>query len=181
MLRDFQFSPGPIPGLIMIQPKVFEDERGFFMEDYNQKVFADNGINIEFIQDNHAKSTRGVLRGMHFQRDPMAQDKLVRVIVGEVYDVVVDIRPGSATYGQHFGVNLSAENKQIMLVPKGFAHGYQVLSETAEFVYKVSNYYSPENDAGILWNDPALGIQWPIDTPILSDKDQRHPRLSELT
>lgn len=181
MFRDFHFEPGPIPGVVLIQPKLTEDERGFFMEDYNQRVFTQNGITAEFVQDNHAKSTKGVLRGLHFQREPMAQDKLVRVIAGEVFDAVVDIRPGSATFGQSFGIHLSAQNKQMMFIPKGFAHGYMVLSDTAEFVYKVSNFYSPEHDGGLLWNDPDLSIDWPLSNPILSEKDQRHPRLSELS
>lgn len=180
MLRDFVFEPGPIPGLVLIQPKISEDDRGFFMETYNQEIFAKNGLDMTFVQDNHAKSTRGVLRGLHFQREPMAQDKLVRVTQGEVFDAVVDIRTGSPTFGQSFSIKLSAENKHMMLVPKGFAHGYLVLSDTAEFVYKVSNFYSPQDDGGILWNDPNLRIDWPITDPILSDKDQRHPRLSEL-
>lgn len=180
MFRDFQFEPGPISGIVLIQPKLTEDERGFFMEDYNQRVFAQNGISATFVQDNHARSTKGVLRGLHFQREPMAQDKLVRVIVGEVFDAVVDIRPGSPTYGQSFGVHLSAENKQMMFVPKGFAHGYVVLSDVAEFVYKVSNFYSPQHDGGLLWSDPELNIDWPLSNPILSEKDQRHPTLREL-
>jgi dTDP-4-dehydrorhamnose 3,5-epimerase len=180
MLRDFVFEPGPIAGLVLIQPKLAEDERGFFLEDYNRQVFADHGINVEFVQDNHSRSTQGVLRGLHFQREPMAQDKLVRVVSGEVYDVAVDIRVGSPSFGQWFGLRLSAENKQMVFVPRGFAHGFQVLSPSVDFLYKVSNYYSPEHDGGILWNDPDLGIDWPISAPILSAKDQQHPRLKEL-
>ncbi len=180
MLHDFQFEPTPIPGLILIQPKIAEDERGFFLEDYNRRTFAEQGIDVEFIQDNHSHSSRGVLRGLHFQREPMAQDKLVRVVSGEVYDVAADLRVGSPHYGQWFGTRLSAENKQMMFVPQGFAHGFQVLSPTVDFLYKVSNYYSPAHEAGIIWNDPDLGIDWPISESILSAKDQVLPRLKEL-
>ncbi len=180
MQHDFQFQPTPLAGLTLIQPKLAKDERGFFLEDYHRQIFADHGIDATFVQDNHSHSSRGVLRGLHFQRAPMAQDKLIRVVGGEAYDVVVDIRPDSPTYGQSFGVHLSAENKQMMFIPQGFAHGFLVLSDTVDFLYKVSNYYSPEHEAGLLWNDPDLNINWPIAEPLLSAKDQRHPRLREL-
>lgn len=180
MLRDFIFEPAPIPGLFLIQPKISEDDRGFFLEDYNKKVFAQQGITVDFVQDNHSRSSQGVLRGLHFQKEPMAQDKLVRVVSGEVFDVAVDIRAGSPTFGRWFGVRLSAQNKQMFFLPRGFAHGFQVLSPTADFLYKVSNYYSPENEGGLSWNDPDIGIDWPISEPILSGRDQSHPRLKEL-
>lgn len=179
--HDFIFEPTPLEGLILIQPKIVEDERGFFMETYNQAIFHQNHIPTEFIQDNHSSSKYGVLRGLHFQRQPMAQAKLVRVTNGAVFDVAVDIRPNSTTFGQWFGVVLSDENRQMLFIPEGFAHGFQVTSESAEFQYKVSRLYSPEHDAGLLWNDPELNIAWPILTdPIISEKDTKHPKLSQL-
>ncbi len=178
--QDFSFQPTRIPEVILVQPKLIEDERGFFSESYNQEVFARNGISVQFVQDNHSRSTQGVLRGLHFQRDPMAQDKLVRVVEGEVFDVAVDIRPGSPTFGQWVGEYLSAENFKMLFIPKGFAHGFAVLSPTCQFLYKTSNVYSPEHDGGILWNDPAIGIEWPLTDPQLSAKDASLPLLSSL-
>ncbi|QLK60816.1 dTDP-4-dehydrorhamnose 3,5-epimerase [Enterobacteriaceae bacterium Kacie_13] len=163
-----------IPDVLILEPKVFGDDRGFFFESFNQKVFEDAvGYQVNFIQDNHSKSTKGVLRGLHFQLPPYAQAKLVRCVVGEVFDVAVDIRKSSPTFGQWVGVHLSAENKRQLWIPEGFAHGFLVLSETAEFVYKTTNYYSPTHDRGIVWNDPDIGIEWPLSTaPLLSGKDE---------
>ena len=169
-----------LEGLLLIKPKVFGDERGFFMESYNRRAFTEVGIVCEFVQDNHSKSVRGTLRGLHYQVN-QPQSKLLRVIQGEIYDVAVDIRPDSPTFGQWEGVVLSAENRLQFFVPAGFAHGFQVLSETAEVLYKCDNFYSPPDERGIIWNDPHLNIDW--DTghpPVLSDKDQRHPTFDNL-
>ncbi|MCD6519118.1 MAG: dTDP-4-dehydrorhamnose 3,5-epimerase [Anaerolineae bacterium] len=167
-----------LPGVLIIEPRVFEDRRGFFYESYNYREYAQRGIRDVFVQDNHSRSVKGVLRGLHYQAPP-GQAKLVRVVVGEVFDVVVDIRWGSPTYGQWLGVWLSAENRRQLYIPVGFAHGFCVTSEVAEFLYKVSNYYSPPDERGIAWDDPDLGIEWPITEPILSDRDQHHPRLKD--
>ncbi|HGA6708249.1 TPA: dTDP-4-dehydrorhamnose 3,5-epimerase, partial [Salmonella enterica subsp. enterica serovar Aberdeen] len=141
----------------------FSDERGFFMESFNQKVFEEAvGRKIEFVQDNHSKSTKGVLRGLHYQVEPYAQGKLVRCIAGEVFDVAVDIRKDSETFGKWVGVNISSENKRQLWIPEGFAHGFLVLSDSADFLYKTSNYYSPIHERGIVWNDPTININWPI-------------------
>ncbi|EEW5019871.1 dTDP-4-dehydrorhamnose 3,5-epimerase, partial [Escherichia coli] len=148
-----------IPDVLIFEPKVFGDERGFFMESFNQKVFEEAvGRKVEFVQDNHSKSSRGVLRGLHYQKAPYAQAKLVRCVVGEVFDVAVDIRESSKTFGKWVGINLSAENKRQLWIPEGFAHGFLVLSDTAEFVYKTNNYYSKEHEAGLLWSDTRIGI-----------------------
>lgn len=173
-----------IPDVLIFEPKVFGDERGFFMESFNQKVFEEAvGRKVEFVQDNHSKSSKGVLRGLHYQAEPYAQGKLVRCVVGEVFDVAVDIRKSSPTFGKWVGVNLSAENKRQLWIPEGFAHGFLVLSETAEFVYKTTNYYHPESDRGIIWNDPNINIYWPIENnngPVLSIKDS-NSQLMELS
>jgi dTDP-4-dehydrorhamnose 3,5-epimerase len=163
-----------IPDIFMVEPAVFSDDRGFFMESFNQKQWEEmTGLKTRFVQDNHSRSTRGVLRGLHYQLPPSAQAKLVRCIVGEIYDVAVDIRRSSATFGQWFGCTLSAESKKQLWIPEGFAHGFQVLSDNAEILYKTTAYYDPESDRSILWNDPELGISWPTDTPpVLSAKDQ---------
>lgn len=167
-----------LEGILLIEPNVFEDNRGFFMESYNAAKLAEHGIQYHFIQDNHSLSVEaGVLRGLHYQLNPKAQTKLVRVLSGAIYDVVVDIRRSSPTFGQWNGFILSASNKRQLLVPKGFAHGFCTLVPNTEVIYKVDEYYSPENDKGILWNDPELGIEWPINNPILSDKDSVHPLL----
>jgi dTDP-4-dehydrorhamnose 3,5-epimerase len=169
-----------LPGVLLIEPKVFGDHRGFFMECYNKKLFADYGLEFDFTQDNHSLSQQaGTIRGLHFQLNPKAQTKLVRVTRGAIYDVVVDIRKGSPTFGKWQGFILSADNKRQLLVPKGFAHGFCTLVENTEVQYKVDEYYSPEHDRGILWNDPALGIDWPTANPILSDKDTKHPLLAD--
>lgn len=164
----------------LIEPTVFGDQRGFFMESYNFHCFTEHGIHHVFVQDNHALSDEaGVLRGLHYQLNPKAQTKLVRVTAGAVYDVIVDLRRGSPTYGQWEGFKLSAENKRQLLVPKGFAHGYCTLEPNTEFLYKVDGYYAPEHDRGIAWNDPMLAIDWPISTPVLSSKDERHPTFAQ--
>lgn len=167
-----------LSGVWIIEPDVFGDHRGFFMESYSEKKFAELGLNYEFVQDNHSLSVEaGVLRGLHYQLNPKAQTKLVRVTSGAIYDVVVDIRRQSPTFGQWVGVIISASNKRQLLVPKGFAHGFCTLVPNTEVLYKVDEYYSPEHDRGILWSDPALRIDWPVAAPILSEKDQKHPPL----
>ncbi|MGZ8190143.1 MAG: dTDP-4-dehydrorhamnose 3,5-epimerase [Methylococcaceae bacterium] len=162
-----------IPGLFIIEPKVFGDNRGFFFESFNARHFAElTGITKSFVQDNHSKSSKNVLRGLHYQIQ-QPQGKLVRVVAGEVFDVAVDIRKNSPTFGQWLGVTLSADNKRQFWIPEGFAHGFIVTSESAEFLYKTTDYWAPQHERCILWNDPAIGIEWPIDTnPLLSDKDK---------
>jgi len=165
---------------VLIEPKVFGDHRGFFTESYNKEMFKQNGIDIEFIQDNHSLSQQaGTLRGMHYQLNDKAQTKLVRVTRGAIYDVILDIRKSSPTYGEWQGFILSADNKRQLLVPKGFAHGFCTIVENTEVQYKVDELYSPEHDRGIAWNDPALNIDWPFNNPVLSDKDTKHPTLAE--
>lgn len=176
----FEFKRLAIPEVILVKPKVFSDERGFFMETYKRSDFATFGIGEHFVQDNHSRSKKGVLRGLHYQRRPKAQGKLVRVVVGEIFDVGVDIRKDSPTCGKWVGEGLSAENKRMLYIPPGFAHGFCVLSEVAEVLYKTTEEYAPEYDAGIRWNDPEIGIHWPIEHPILSDKDAGLPLLREL-
>ena len=163
----------PLEGLLVLEPRVFGDERGFFYESYNARQFVEaTGVAASFVQDNHSRSRRGVLRGLHYQIQ-QPQGKLVRVTAGAVYDVAVDIRKGSPTFGQWYGVELSAENMRQMWIPAGFAHGFVVTSEHAEFLYKTTDYWAPEHERAILWNDPAIGIGWPLDvTPTLSHKDQ---------
>ncbi|MDF6341853.1 dTDP-4-dehydrorhamnose 3,5-epimerase [Escherichia coli] len=164
-----------IPDVLIFEPKVFSDERGFFFESFNQKVFEEAvGRKVKFVQDNHSKSSKGVLRGLHYQLEPYAQAKLVRCMVGEVFDVAVDIRKSSPTFGKWVGVNLSAENKHQLWIPEGFAHGFLVLSNTAEVLYKTNNYYNKENERNIIWNDNTIDIDWPelnINV-ILSTKDK---------
>jgi len=162
-----------IPEVKIIEPTLFEDDRGFFIESYNQQRFEEAiGYAVNFVQDNHSKSAKGVLRGLHYQLPPKAQGKLVRVIQGEVFDVAVDIRKSSPTFGQWFGLMLTAENKKQLWIPAGFAHGFMTLSDTAEFLYKTTDYYSPEHERSIHWNDSSIGIKWPTTTnPILSLKD----------
>lgn len=166
-----------ISEVLIFEPKVFGDERGFFFESFSQKFFEEAvGRKIEFVQDNHSKSCKGVLRGLHYQLDPYAQGKLVRCVAGEVFDVAVDIRKSSPTFGKWVGVNLSAENKKQLWIPEGFAHGFLVLSESAEFVYKTTNYYAPQHEAGIIWNDETINIEWPSIEVILSEKDKQNPQ-----
>ena len=159
-MGKFTFTQTEIPGVVVIEPQVFGDERGYFMETYHKEQFAAAGIDREFVQDNQSRSTRGVLRGLHFQKEH-TQGKLVRVTKGEVFDVAVDCRPGSATYGKWVGVTLSEENKKMFYVPEGFAHGFLVLSEEAEFCYKVNDFWHPNDEGGMAWNDPEIGIEWP--------------------
>lgn len=175
----FEFHKTEIEGVFIIEPKVFGDDRGYFMETYKESDFLDAGLNYKFVQDNQSKSRKGVLRGLHYQKH-YPQAKLVRVISGEVFDVAVDLRKGSPTYGKWVGVILTAENKKMFMIPRGFAHGFVVLSETAEFVYKCDELYHPEDEGGIMWNDPEVGIKWPYeDEPLLSEKDKKHPSLKE--
>jgi len=165
------------PGLFIYEPAVFEDSRGYFFESYNEREFIAAGIDIEFVQDNQARSSYGVIRGLHFQMDPHAQTKLVRVLSGNILDVVVDIRKGSPAFGKAFTLELSAANKKQLLIPQGFAHGYSVLSETAEVFYKCDTFYNKASEGGILYNDEELGIDWmiPADKAIVSDKDKVYP------
>lgn len=175
------FIPTPIQDLMVFEPQVWPDERGYFFEAFNAQTFKAAGIEANFVQDNQARSTFGVLRGLHYQSEPFAQAKLVRVLEGEVLDVVVDIRPQSPTYGQSYSIRLSANNKKQLYVPRGFAHGYVVLSPTAEFFYKCDNFYSKAHEGGIHYNDPQLQIDWEIDLSeaILSEKDQVLPYFGE--
>ena len=177
----FEFIKQEIEDVILIKPKVFGDNRGFFMESYKKSEFFENGITVEFNQDNHSKSTAHVLRGLHYQAFPYAQAKLVRCSKGRIYDVAVDIRPNSKTFGKYVKVELSQENKQMLFIPEGFAHGFVVLSDEAELLYKASGEYNPLADRGILWNDKSININWEIDfEPILSEKDKIQPRLEEI-
>ncbi len=176
--RQMNVIKTSIPDVLIFEPKVFGDERGFFFESFNHKLFEEAvGYPVTFVQDNHSKSSKGVLRGLHYQLPPHAQGKLVRCVAGEVFDVAVDIRKNSPTFGQWVGVHLSGENKQQLWIPEGFAHGFVTLTDTAEFLYKTTNYYCRDSDRGIIWNDEQLAITWPdqyIDYR-LSDKDQQQP------
>ena len=171
-----------IPEVVLFEPRVFGDDRGFFFESFNQKIFKEaTGLHREFVQDNHSKSSFGVLRGLHYQLAPMAQGKLVRVTQGEVFDVAVDIRKKSPTFGQWVGAILSAENKNQLWVPEGFAHGFMTLSESAEVLDKTTNFYSPEHERSIAWNDPAIGIEWPqLEKTLLSEKDKKLQTFKEF-
>ena len=174
---------GGIQGLYVIEPAVYGDARGYFMETYNYNDFKDAGIDKVFVKDNQSASTKGVLRGLHYQIN-YPQDKLVRVVSGEVFDVAVDLREGSETFGKWFGVRLSAENKKQFFIPKNFAHGFLVLSESAEFCYKVTDFYHPDDEGGIMWNDPDIGVEWPLDELggteiLLSDKDKKQGSYKE--
>ena len=176
------FTPQLIPDVLLIEPTIFRDDRGYFLETFRKDIFEHKvGHPVNFLQDNESKSTRGVLRGLHYQLPPYTQAKLVRVIAGSVLDVAVDIRKSSPTFGQHVAVELTAENKHQLFVPHGFAHGFVVLSDTAIFSYKVDNYYAPEHDRGILFNDPGLAIDWRLhkDALSLSEKDLSHPCLED--
>ena len=166
-----------ISGLVIYEPKIFDDNRGYFFESYNEKVFKEQGIDMRFVQDNQARSTYGIIRGLHYQLDPFAQTKLVRVLSGRIIDVAVDLRRNSPTYGEHFTIELSAENKKQLLIPKGFAHGYSVISETAEVLYKCDAFYNKESEGGIVWNDSELNIDWqiPAGKAIVSEKDANQP------
>jgi dTDP-4-dehydrorhamnose 3,5-epimerase len=176
----FQFEPLDLAGARLVTPRVFPDERGYFLETYKRSDFAAGGIYEPFVQENVSQSTRGVLRGLHFQTGEHAQGKLVQAMAGEIYDVFVDIRPRSPTFGQWRGVTLSAESKQMLYVPPWCAHGFCVLSDTARVGYKVTREYAPQAEGGLLWNDPAVGIEWPIGEPILAPRDESWPSLAEL-
>lgn len=173
----FVFKDAGIDGLILVIPQVFRDKRGFFMERFKHSDFAKASITEHFVQDNHSKSAKDVLRGMHYQKEPSAQGKLVYCIKGKIFDVVVDIRKGSPSFGKWRGIDLSDENDYMLYVPKGFAHGFLVLSDEATVIYKCTGEYSKENERGIIWNDPVVNINWPVESPVLSDKDKQFPLL----
>ena len=176
----FSFIKCDIDGLVIVEPRVFGDGRGFFLESYKKSDFAKNGIDADFRQDNHSCSTRGVLRGLHFQKNPAAQAKLVTVIKGAAWDVAVDIRRDSPTFKKWIAVELSEDNKKMFYMPEGFAHGFLALTDEVHLIYKCSKEYSPQHDAGIIWNDPELGVKWPVDKPLLSEKDTKLPLLKEI-
>ncbi len=175
----FEFAPLALPGVILVRPRVFGDGRGFFLELYKRSEFLAAGIGEYLVQDNFSKSTRGVLRGLHYQKVPKAQGKLVTCLRGRIYDIAVDVRKGSPHYGKWVGEELTEENRHILYVPAGFAHGFQVLSETAEVMYKCTAEYSPADERGIIWNDPDLNIRWPLADPVLSAKDKVYPRFKD--
>lgn len=169
----------PLEGLLLLEPRVFRDERGFFVETYVEQRYHKVGVTVPFVQDNHSRSVRGTLRGMHFQRTP-GQAKLVRVVTGSIYDVVVDIRPSSPTFGKWFGIELDAVLHRQLFIPVGFAHGFCVTSDSADVIYKVSTPYDPATEVGFHWADPAIGIQWPVDAPVVSPRDRDAPLMREL-
>ncbi|CAI8243172.1 MAG: dTDP-4-dehydrorhamnose 3,5-epimerase [Flavobacteriia bacterium] len=175
-----QIQPTPIPGLLLIEPRVFGDKRGYFMETYSSGPLAEQGLFAHFVQDNESLSQKGVLRGLHWQAPPFAQGKLVRVVSGAVFDAVVDIRVGSPTYGRPFGLRLDGENKRMLYIPPGFAHGFATLEDDTRFLYKCTGPYNKESEGCIHVNDPALGIDWGIDEPILSEKDAAAPLLADI-
>ncbi|MCA0397865.1 MAG: dTDP-4-dehydrorhamnose 3,5-epimerase [Bacteroidetes bacterium] len=177
-----QVTKTDFPGLLVIEPKLFGDSRGYFFESYSARNFKANGIDIVFVQDNQARSSYGVVRGLHYQKDPFPQTKLIRALEGKILDVVVDCRKGSPSFGKVFSIELSAENKLQLLVPKGFAHGYSVLSETAEVLYKCDHFYSKESEGSVMVNDPALNIDWkiPADKMIMSEKDLVNPPFADV-
>jgi dTDP-4-dehydrorhamnose 3,5-epimerase len=177
----FKFKKLKIPEIVLVESKSFIDERGFFLENYNESEFVVNGIKTKFIQDNFSHSFKSVIRGLHYQNNPKAQAKLVSVLRGEIFDVAVDIRKNSPTFGNWVGEILSHQNNKSLFIPEGFAHGFCVLSENADVYYKVNKEYSPENEGGIIWNDPDLNIKWPIENPICSPKDLQYPFLKNST
>lgn len=180
-MGNFTFQKCDIEGLYVIEPKIFGDERGYFMETYQYEDFKAAGLMMTFVQDNQSLSKKGVLRGMHFQKTH-PQGKLVRALVGSIYDVAIDLRKNSPTYGKYYGVILSDENKRMFYIPEGFAHGFLVLSDTAVFSYKCTDYYHPEDEGGICWNDPEIGIDWPIPEgmePVLNERDRKYPTLKQ--
>jgi dTDP-4-dehydrorhamnose 3,5-epimerase len=180
--KEMKASKATIESILIIEPTILADARGFFMETYKKSTFRKLGINDDFVQDNHSQSSRGVLRGLHYQLNPHAQGKLVRVVRGEVFDVAVDLRRGSPTYGKWFGTNLSAENKKMLYLPPGFAHGFYTISETADVLYKCTAEYHKESERGLIWNDPAVGIAWPIVNNLvdLLEKDRQYPGLAGI-
>jgi len=174
-----KFADTELPGVVIVEPEVFEDERGFFLETFHKGKYADGGIDRSFVQDNHSHSKKGVLRGLHYQvAHPQA--KLIYVAAGEIFDVAVDIRRDSPTFGKWISTILSSENRRQIFIPEGFAHGFCVLSESADVTYKCSDFYYPDDDRGILWSDPTIGIKWPIAGPVLSAKDRAYPKLGEI-
>jgi dTDP-4-dehydrorhamnose 3,5-epimerase len=175
----FEFERMNISDVILVKPGVFKDDRGFFIETYKYSEFSKGGIKEQFVQDNHSKSVKGVLRGLHYQKNPKAQGKLVRCARGEIFDVAVDIRKSSLSYGKWAGSILSEENREMLYIPPGFAHGFLVLSETAEVLYKTTEEYDQEQDRGIFWNDPFIGIKWSIENPLISEKDKKLPLLEK--
>jgi len=176
---SFEFKKLTIPEVILIIPRIFRDSRGFFMESYKRSEFSKAGIREEFVQDNHSYSRKDVLRGLHYQREPMAQGKLIRCIRGRIYDVAVDIRRGSPTYKRWVGIELTEENNYMVYIPEGFAHGFVVLSDEAVVIYKCTKEYSKENERGIIWNDPEISIEWPVKLPVLSERDSKLPLLKD--
>jgi len=175
----FNFLKTEIDSLTIIEPRAFADDRGFFLESYKKSDFLKNGIDVDFMQDNHSLSSKGVLRGLHYQKPPYTQAKLVRVVKGAAWDVAVDIRKTSPTYKKWIGIELSENNRKMFYIPEGFAHGFLSLTDEVHLLYKCSNEYSPTHDAGIIWNDPDLAIEWPVDKPLLSDKDLGLPYLKD--
>lgn len=175
------YQPSEIEGLLVIEPKVFADERGVFFETYSKRILKEAGLDVEFVQDNQSSSKKGVLRGLHFQNPPYAQGKLVRVLRGSVWDVAVDIRKGSPTYGRHYATELNDKNNLMFYIPPGFAHGFYALEDNSVFSYKCTNYYNKESEDGILWNDSILKINWPDNQPILSDKDKLLKHFGEFS
>lgn len=178
--NNMEITESYLKGLFVIKPKVFEDARGYFFESYNNSVFEKAGLHLNFVQDNQSLSQKGVLRGLHFQNPPHAQGKLVRVIKGAVYDVAVDIRKNSPTYGKYFGLELTEQNKWMMYIPEGFAHGFLTLEDNTIFSYKCTNYYNKPSEGCLLWNDPAIGINWNMNEPLLSDKDKEGQLLKDF-
>lgn len=176
---SFKFRKCAIADVLLIESQTFVDERGMFMETFKESVFLSNGVRTRFVQDNYSHSVKGVLRGLHYQLMPQAQAKLVKVIRGTIFDVAVDIRKGSPTYGKWVGEILSDDNRKILYIPLGFAHGFCVVSDVADVIYKVSAEYAKEFDRGIMWNDPDVGIRWPIERPFISERDSSHPRVNE--
>jgi dTDP-4-dehydrorhamnose 3,5-epimerase len=176
----FTFEPTALPGIIIVEPRVFADERGFFMETYKRSDFAAYGIDATFVQENQSRSTRGTLRGLHAQRAPKAQGKLVRALAGEIFDVAADVTPGSPTYGRWVAVTLSGENRRAIYIPSGYVHGFCVVSAEAEVVYKTTDEYAPGLEYGVRWDDPTLAIPWPVASPRLSERDRRWPLLTEI-
>lgn len=174
----FTFTELRIPGVVLVEPKVFRDERGHFLETFSQSAFQSAGLPTNFVQANHSRSIKHVLRGLHFQRPPKEQAKLVRAVTGKIFDVAVDLRPESATRGQWVGVELSGENHHQLFIPEGFAHGFCVLSEVAEVTYLVTDDYSPEHEAGVIWNDPELAISWPVSDPLVAKRDLQWPEFA---
>lgn len=172
--------PTVLPDVLLIEPTVHHDDRGFFLEAYRVDRYRDAGIMDTFVQTNQSRSRKGTLRGLHWQADPHPQAKLIRVVYGEVFDVAVDVRPGSATFGRWVGVAVSARNFRQLYIPAGFAHGFCVISDVAELEYQCSDFYDPQSERGVMWNDPDLAIDWPVTDPVISDRDRRHPRLRDL-